>query len=74
VKNTTPQQIEQIKATIGKLFQLRKCFPMLKALRIKLARWILGEHCACYKMGYHPLVDFRQKSADTEAKAKARQA
>jgi hypothetical protein len=25
-------------------------------------------------MGYHPLVDFRQKSADTEAKAKARQA
>jgi hypothetical protein len=47
---------------------------MVKALRIKLARWILGEHCACYKMGYHPLVDFRQKSADTEAKAKARQA
>ena len=47
---------------------------MVKALRIKLARWILGEHCACYKMGYHPLVDFRQKSIDIEAKAKARQA
>lgn len=47
---------------------------MIKALRIKLARWILGEHCACYKMGYHPLVDFRQKSLDSQAKAKARQA
>jgi hypothetical protein len=47
---------------------------MVKALRIRLARWILGEHCACYKMGYHPLVDFRQKSVDAEAKSKARQA
>lgn len=47
---------------------------MLKTLRIKLARWILGEHCACYKMGYHPLVDFRQKSVDSKAKSEVRKA
>ncbi len=28
-------------------------------LRIALARWILGKHCPCYKMGYHNLCDFR---------------
>jgi hypothetical protein len=27
-------------------------------LRIVLARWILGKHCACYNMGYHKLCDF----------------
>lgn len=62
------------KNKILRLFQWIKHFQMIKALRIKLARWILGEHCACYKMGYHPLVDFRQKSLDSQAKAKARQA
>lgn len=36
---------------------------MIQRLRIKLARWILGNHCACYRMGYHTLVDFDQRSA-----------
>jgi hypothetical protein len=74
MKNTKLQQMRQFKATIGPLLQLRRWYAMVKALRIKLARWILGKHCACYKMGYHPLVDFRQKSIDAEAKSKARQA
>ncbi len=30
-------------------------------LRIALARWILGRHCACYKMGYHTLCDFTKQ-------------
>ncbi len=30
--------------------------------RVMLARWILGRHCACYNMGYHPLCDFRKRS------------
>ena len=38
---------------------------MIKKLRIKLARWILGNHCPCYQMGYHTMVDFQQRSADT---------
>jgi hypothetical protein len=37
---------------------------MIKKLRIKLARWILGDHCPCYQMGYHSMVDFQQRSAD----------
>ncbi|CAM3729003.1 hypothetical protein POPA111323_05450 [Polynucleobacter paneuropaeus] len=37
---------------------------MIKAIRIKLARWILGHHCPCYQMGYHSMVDFQQRSAD----------
>ena len=41
---------------------------MIQKLRIKLARWILGNHCACYKMGYHNLVDFNQRSAEAIAK------
>lgn len=38
---------------------------MIKQLRIKLARWILGQHCPCYVMGYHRMVDFQQRSADS---------
>jgi len=45
---------------------------MIQRLRIKLARWILGKHCACYQMGYHPLVDFQQRSADAQAKSQER--
>jgi len=37
---------------------------MIKRLRIKLSRWILGDYCPCYKMGYHNMVDFQQRSAD----------
>ena len=33
---------------------------MIAGLRIKLARWILGRHCACYRMGYHTMVDTQQ--------------
>jgi len=35
---------------------------MIQQLRIKLSRWILGKHCACYQMGYHTMVDFRERS------------
>lgn len=31
---------------------------MIQRLRIKLARWILGNHCPCYQMGYHKLVTY----------------
>jgi hypothetical protein len=31
---------------------------MITQFRIKLAQWILGKHCACYKMGYHKLNSF----------------
>jgi len=37
---------------------------MIKLLRIKLARWILGNHCPCYQMGYHNMVEFQQRSAN----------
>ncbi len=43
---------------------------MIQKLRVKLARWILGKHCPCYQMGYHPMVDFQQRSADQLEKAK----
>jgi hypothetical protein len=33
---------------------------MIHRLRIRLARWILGRHCACYRMGYHTMVDTKQ--------------
>jgi hypothetical protein len=33
---------------------------MIAGLRIRLARWILGDHCACYRMGYHPMVNTNQ--------------
>ncbi len=45
---------------------------MIEKLRIRLARWILGNHCACYRMGYHNMVDFQQRTADAIAKHKAR--
>jgi hypothetical protein len=45
---------------------------MVQKLRIKLARWILGKHCACYQMGHHNMVDFQQRSAEQLAKAQAR--
>lgn len=37
---------------------------MIKTFRIWLARKILGDHCPCYQMGYHSMVDFQQRSAD----------
>jgi hypothetical protein len=45
---------------------------MVQKLRIRLARWILGKHCLCYKMGYHTMVDFQQRSADQLAKSQER--
>ena len=45
---------------------------MIQKLRIKLARWILGQHCPCYQMGYHNMVDFQQRSADQLVKAQER--
>ena len=45
---------------------------MIQQLRIKLARWILGNHCACYRMGYHTLCDFKQRTADAAARRQAR--
>lgn len=45
---------------------------MIEQLRIRLARWILGAHCACYRMGYHRLVDFEQRSTDAINKCKGR--
>jgi len=35
---------------------------------MRLARWILGTHCPCYRMGYHTLVDFDQRCQDAKAK------
>jgi hypothetical protein len=46
---------------------------MIKKFRIWLARKILGEHCPCYRMGYHNLVDFEQRSLEAKAKHQARQ-
>jgi hypothetical protein len=45
---------------------------MIKKFRIWLARRILGNHCPCYQMGYHTMVDFQQRSADAIAKHKTR--
>jgi len=47
---------------------------MIQRLRIKLARWILGNYCPCYQVGYHTMVDFQQRSADALAKHKERKA
>ena len=41
--------------------------------RIWLARKILGEHCACYRMGYHSMCDYQQRAKDAVAKHKDRQ-
>lgn len=30
-------------------------------LRLALAKWILGQHCGCYVMGYHPLCEYGPK-------------
>ena len=45
---------------------------MIKKIRIRLARWILGQHCPCYVMGYHSMVDFQQRSADSLMKKMAK--
>jgi hypothetical protein len=45
---------------------------MIQKLRIKLARWILGNHCPCYQMGHHAMVDFQQRSAQAIARHKSR--
>jgi len=45
---------------------------MIQIIRIKLARWILGKHCLCYKMGYHTMVDFKIRTASELAKAQGR--
>jgi hypothetical protein len=45
---------------------------MIQQLRIRLARWILGNHCACYRMGYHNLCDAKQLSKDAIARQRAR--
>ena len=47
---------------------------MIQKLRINLARWLLGNHCPCYQMGQHSMVDFQQRSADAMAKHKERKA
>ncbi|SNX29185.1 hypothetical protein SAMN06295945_1550 [Polynucleobacter meluiroseus] len=44
---------------------------MIKQLRIKLARWILGHHCPCHQMGGDAMVDFQQRSADKLSAGKA---
>jgi|LauGreDrversion4_2_1035121.scaffolds.fasta_scaffold624129_2 hypothetical protein len=41
-------------------------------LRIALARWILGKHCTCYKLGYHKLNDYNTIAKD-KIKAKNEQ-
>ena len=33
---------------------------MIVKFRQWLAQKILGKHCACYRMGYHELCDFRK--------------
>jgi hypothetical protein len=45
---------------------------MIKKIRIWLARKILGNHCPCYQMGHHTMVDFQQRSADAVAKHKSK--
>jgi len=45
---------------------------MTKKLRIWLARKILGNYCACYRMGYHTLCDYKQRTADAAAYQQAR--
>lgn len=45
----------------------------MSKFRIWLARKILGNHCPCYQMGYHRMVDFQQRSADALAKHKQKQ-
>jgi len=37
-----------------------------------IVKQALAEHCSCYKLGYHPMVDFQQRSAEAIAQQKAR--
>ena len=37
-----------------------------------IVKQALPEHCSCYKLGYHPMVDFQQRSAEAIAQQKAR--
>lgn len=41
---------------------------VLAKLRISLARWILGNHCSCYKMGYHNLCDYTKTGIGSKSK------
>jgi hypothetical protein len=43
---------------------------MITKLRLSLARWILGKHCACYNMGYHKLCDFQNQQIGNKQKRK----
>jgi hypothetical protein len=45
---------------------------MISKFRIKLARLILGKYCPCYKMGYHNMVDFQQRSTELLSKEQDR--
>ena len=45
---------------------------MIQRLRIRLARWVLGRHCACYRMGYHNFCDYQQRALNAVAVKKAR--
>ncbi len=44
---------------------------MISKFRIKLARLILGKYCLCYKMGYHNMVDFQQRSTVSQPKSES---
>ena len=45
---------------------------MLQNIRFRLARWMLGKHCNCYQMGYHPLVNYTKLSSDQLEKSRLR--
>lgn len=34
---------------------------MIRRLKVKLSRWILGDHCLCYQCGYHKLCDYSNR-------------
>jgi hypothetical protein len=35
---------------------------LVEKIRIKLIRMLLGNHCPCYRMGYHKLKDYNKTS------------
>lgn len=41
-----------------------------KQFAIWFTRRILGSNCACYQMGYHNLVDFKQRNTTAIAKTR----
>jgi hypothetical protein len=43
---------------------------MIQQIKIKIARWLLGKHCPCYRMGYHHMTDYKQRCAENLAKEK----